>query len=182
MDVESGVEAESIRLASRLGALTECSFNQSDVYVWIWKPDATRSLTARTVTLCCQEVACRLVWRSILPFKVHVFAWKLLPQWLPTSRNLVARNILPASINLSCVFCFNSEELEEHFFYNVRLVQSCGKKYINGLARVAHILQHNLRQYGVKNKKLVPLLTCLCRSKLRFGIGLRLRCRVLTTI
>jgi hypothetical protein len=47
MDVEYGVEAESIRLASRLGALTECSFNQSDVYVWIWKPDATRSFSCK---------------------------------------------------------------------------------------------------------------------------------------
>jgi hypothetical protein len=73
-------------------------------------------LAARTVALCCQAAAFRLVWWSILPFKVHVFAWKLLPQWLPTSRNRVARNILPAAISLSCVFCFNSEELEEHFF------------------------------------------------------------------
>jgi hypothetical protein len=58
---------------------------------------------------------------------VHIFTWKLLQQRLPTRKNFVARNILPAVDNLNCIFCFDADESDEHLFFQCQISASFAK-------------------------------------------------------
>ncbi|GAU34304.1 hypothetical protein TSUD_20100 [Trifolium subterraneum] len=69
--------------------------------IWQWQPDpdkcysvcgAYRLLTSQDlVTL---EVAAGLIWQTLIPLKVFIFAWRLLRDRLPTKSNLVTRALL----------------------------------------------------------------------------------------
>ncbi|XP_057770246.1 uncharacterized protein LOC130990064 [Salvia miltiorrhiza] len=55
------------------------------------------------------------VWKSPVPHKVRVTAWRTLRDRLPTCANLRRRNILVDEVDLGCNACFHNEETIDHF-------------------------------------------------------------------
>lgn len=98
-------------------------------FVWKWKAssdncfktskayDILTSLVATTQSGPAVRESLNQIWSKIPPIKSLAMAWRLLQDRLPTSANLVTRNILPQNGNVSCPFCNLHPETANHLFF-----------------------------------------------------------------
>ena len=78
-----------------------------------------------------QRGAWNLIWKVQVPFKINIFAWKLLKDSLPTMLALKNRSI---STDSSCPMCNSKEESSTHLF----LLCPFTRAYWHGLTLAKH--------------------------------------------
>ncbi|CAJ2654228.1 unnamed protein product [Trifolium pratense] len=77
--------------------------------------------------------AIQRLWKSDVPSKVNVFGWRLLLNRLPTRTALHHRGILTNHHELSCVFCFQQAEDENHLFFSCPFSKGVWNKVLSWL-------------------------------------------------
>ncbi|KAL8510515.1 hypothetical protein ACS0TY_017362 [Phlomoides rotata] len=58
-----------------------------------------------------------MVWNKYVPPKVHMHAWRVLWERIPTITQLQRRNVLPPNVNMDCVFCHKEIETVRHVLF-----------------------------------------------------------------
>jgi len=109
-------------LAECRALLLDVSLNSNVSDSWVWLPDPSHGYTVRgAYSLLTSQVphvddsALDLVWHKQVPFKVSIFAWRLIRDRLPTKTNLIARRVLSADRSL-CVAGCGHPETAQHLF------------------------------------------------------------------
>lgn len=97
--------------------------------LWFWKPIGGASFSVASayqllLNLCYEisyddsvESWATNFWKSLVPSKILVFAWRLLQDHLPTYQELCERGIQLVPLGQCCVFCRNDEESYNHLFF-----------------------------------------------------------------
>jgi len=109
-------------LAEYVALLLDVSlyYNVSNKWVWLLDPSEDYSVRGAYDLLTTQDVpivdsTVELVWHNQVPWKVSVFARRLLRDRLPTKSNLVARGVISPDASL-CVSGCDSTETTQHLF------------------------------------------------------------------
>jgi hypothetical protein len=63
-------------------------------------------------------IALKKMWKNNVPLKVSIFGWRLLLEKLPSRETLFHGGVLTNTHERSCVFCFNTQEREQHIVLN----------------------------------------------------------------
>ncbi|XP_057785842.1 uncharacterized protein LOC131003338 [Salvia miltiorrhiza] len=122
------------------------------------------------------------VWKSPVPHKVRVTAWRTLRDRLPTCDNLRRRNILVDEVDLGCA-CFHNEETINHFLLHCPKTEKVWDDILRWLGmcfvRPPNVVSHFLSFTNLGNRKrsrkfLLALWCCVnwvvwrCRNVSRF--------------
>ncbi|GAU48725.1 hypothetical protein TSUD_406040 [Trifolium subterraneum] len=90
--------------------------------VWIWRPDPIRGYSVQGAyylltshPLDPLDGADNLIWHRQVPLKVSIFAWRLLPDRLPTRMNLANRGIITPDAQLYVAGCGEMESTQHLF-------------------------------------------------------------------
>jgi hypothetical protein len=86
--------------------------------------------------------AIRKHWLNDVPSKVAVFGWRLLQGRLPTKSALQYKGILLNPHDLPCAFVFCLPRIVHISFSIACLLNECGKRCLDGLARVYRLMLH----------------------------------------
>lgn len=77
-----------------------------------------------------QKSIWRKIWKSQLPNKVNLFAWRACKNGLPTLYNLKTRKVV---LEDDYIFCKEEVEDTRHAFYSCPSIRECWKKQLNCL-------------------------------------------------
>ncbi|CAJ2651419.1 unnamed protein product [Trifolium pratense] len=136
---------EAKQLTELQGLFDGFSLHDNNHDQWRWIPDSnglftvkscyTYLLNLRKVELQDAHVleAIQRLWKSDVPSKVNVFGWRLLLNRLPTRAALHHRGILTNHHELSCVFCFQQAEDENHLFFSCPFSKGVWNKVLSWL-------------------------------------------------
>ncbi|XP_058763325.1 uncharacterized protein LOC131636748 [Vicia villosa] len=85
------------------------------------------------------------MWKSLVPQKIKIFAWRLLISRLPLKDLLLLRGLVANNIDPKCPFCDNIEESLEHLFFFCHISKNIWEKVLqwvgfsSGLLREAFL-------------------------------------------
>ena len=105
------------------------SIQQQGLDVWEWSGDpsgiysthSTYNLLREETAIGQPEECFEELWRTKIPSKIAVFAWRLFRDRLPTKKNLQQRQMQVA--DMSCPFCGSNEEEASHLFIHCTKIQ-----------------------------------------------------------
>jgi hypothetical protein len=123
---------------------------------WVWVPEQGANFTVNStyhmvfaLSSChyvveqCNAALFSRIWKGPTPSKVSGFVWQLLHGRIPTRKNLVARRVLPASGDVSCVLCGEELESELHLFIYCEIAMLLWMEIFHWLD-IPFCLPHNL--------------------------------------
>ena len=105
------------------------TIQQQQIDIWEWIGDSSGIYTTRSAyNLIWEEIAggqkedwSMELWKTKIPSKIAIFAWRLCRGRLPTKENLRKRNI--QINNMLCPFCSGAMEDESHLFIHCIKIQ-----------------------------------------------------------
>jgi hypothetical protein len=154
--------------------LGECQILLHDFFLqaqfsdmWLWQPDPTwgyavqgayQILTSHLTDPL--DAVAELIWHNQVPFKVSIFAWRLLRDRLPTKTNLATHGILTPEAR-SCVARCGDIELAQHLFIYCSIFVSLwssvrswiGLSLVDPLHLADHFLHFTLQVGGLRARR-----------------------------
>lgn len=98
-----------------------------------------------------------LIWCHKTPYKITTFAWRALMNRIPTTLNLLRRNIISPSAATFCPFCRSEEETTDHLFLQCHFAFKTWMKcyFWWGIASTlpANIKDHFLQHFNLFSSK-----------------------------
>ncbi|GKA08754.1 RNA-directed DNA polymerase, eukaryota [Tanacetum coccineum] len=98
---------------------------------WVWSLENSGEFTVASTRKLIDGVRLPKIsdmtrWVKCVPIKVHILAWKIGSDALPTRINISQRGIDIQSI--SCPICDHGAETSDHLFFKCNMVREIGRK------------------------------------------------------
>ncbi|XP_058761237.1 uncharacterized protein LOC131634589 [Vicia villosa] len=99
-----------------------------------------------------------VIWKTNLPAKIKIFAWRFLLNRLPLKDQLVKRGVTTLS-SLVCLFCTNLPETLDHLFFHFHVTKEVWSRIYVWLGNALNFSLEEFKNFGsiqekVKNKNI----------------------------